>query len=118
MPKRLVRESLRALEQSGLAVEARRGGWLPARDPSRITMAEVRAAARSSLGFPRHEPDEAGEAITQMWARAEGAAARVMEESLADFLARVHQPTGLTGFATPEPAHATPPALPANPRRS
>ena len=121
MPKRLVRESLRALEQSGLAVEARRGGWLPARDPSRITMAEVRAAARSSLGFPRHEPDEAGEALTQMWARAEGAAARVMEESLADFLARVHQPTGLTGFAaTPEPALATPPApaVPANPRRS
>jgi membrane protein len=117
MPKRLIRESLRALEQPGLVVEARRGGWLPARDPSRITMAEVRAAARSSLGFPRHEPDEAGEAITQMWARAEGAAARVMEESLADFLARVHQPTGLSGFAaTPEPAHATPPALPIKPR--
>ena len=120
MPRRLVRESLRALEQSGVAVEARRGGWLPARDPSRITMAEVRAAARSSLGFPRHETDETGEAITQMWARAEGAAARVMEETLADFLARIHQPTGLSGYpATPEPARATPPSPigPLNPRR-
>ena len=120
MPRRLVRESLRALEQSGVAVEARRGGWLPARDPSRITMAEVRAAARSSLGFPRHETHEAGEAITQMWARAEGAAARVMEETLADFLARIHQPTGLSGYpATPEPARATPPSSvgPLNPRR-
>ena len=110
MPKRLIRESLRALEQSGLAVEARRGGWLPARDPSRITMAEVRAAARSSLGFPRHEADETGQAITQAWARAEGAAAQALEESVAEFLARVRQPTGLPGYApTPEPARATPP---------
>jgi membrane protein len=110
MPKRLAREALRALEQSGLAVEARRGGWLPARDPTRITMAEVRAAARSSLGFPRHEADEMGRAITQAWARAEGAAAQALEESVADFLARVHQPTGLQGYGpTPEPALATPP---------
>jgi membrane protein len=120
MPRRLVRESLRALEQAGLAVEARRGGWLPARDPSRITMADVRGAARASLGFPRHEADEAGEAITQIWARAEGAAARAMEETLADFLAGLHQPTGLTGYAaTPEPARESSPApaVPANPRR-
>jgi len=110
MPKRLIRESLRALEQSGVAVEARRGGWLPARDPSRITMAEVRAAARSSLGFPRHEADETGQAITQAWARAEGAAAQALEESVAAFLARVRQPTGLSGYApTPEPPRATPP---------
>ncbi|HWE22749.1 MAG TPA: YhjD/YihY/BrkB family envelope integrity protein [Myxococcales bacterium] len=121
MPKRLVRESLRALEQSGLAVEARRGGWLPARDPSRITMAEVRAAARISLGFPRHEADEAGEAITQMWARAEGAAARVMEETLADFIARLRQPTGLVGYAAPAelPEEMPPaPATPVSPRRA
>jgi len=110
MPKRLVRESLRALEQSGLAVEARSGGWMPARDPSRISLAEVRAAARSSLGFPRHEPDETGQAITQAWARAEGAAAQALEVSVADFLAGVHQPTGLGEYpATPEPARATPP---------
>ncbi|HKB76670.1 MAG TPA: hypothetical protein VKC58_08775, partial [Myxococcales bacterium] len=76
----------------------------------RITMAEVRAAARSSLGFPRHEADEMGRAITQAWARAEGAAAQALEESVADFLARVHQPTGLQGYGpTPEPALATPP---------
>jgi DNA-binding IscR family transcriptional regulator len=110
MPKRLVRESLRALEQSGLVVEARRGGWLPARDPARISMADVRAAARSSLGFPKHEPDEAAQAITHAWARAEGAAAQVLEESLADFLSRLHQPTGLRGYeAPPEPARASPP---------
>src|SRR5438132_4304330 len=53
MPKRLIREALRALEQSGLSVAARRGGWLPSRDPRRITMPAVRAAARTSLGFPR-----------------------------------------------------------------
>jgi len=75
-----------------------------------IPLAEVRAAARTSLGFPRHEADEAGQAITQAWARAEGAAAQVLEESLADFLARLHQPTGLRGYGpTPEPALATPP---------
>ena len=120
-PKRLIREALRALEQSGLSVEARRGGWLPSRDPARITMAEVRAAARSSLGFPRHEADETGQAITQAWARAEGAAAQVLEESLADFLARLHQPTGLQGYGpTPEPALATPPTPAAafKPRRT
>jgi DNA-binding IscR family transcriptional regulator len=118
MPKRLVRESLRALEQSGLAVEARRGGWLPSRDPARISMAEVRAAARSSLGFPKHEPDEAAQAITQAWARAEGAAAQVLEESLGDFLSRLRQPTGLRGFeATPEPARATPPTPATSPGR-
>ena len=83
-------------------------------------MAEVRAAARTSLAFPRHEPDEAGEAIVQIWARAEGAAARVMEETLADFIARLPQPTGLSGYAaTPEPAPAIPPAptVSPNPRR-
>jgi membrane protein len=113
MPKRLVRESLRALEQSGLAVEARSGGWMPARDPSRISLAEVRAAARSSLGFPRHEADETGQAITQAWARAEGAAAQALEVSVADFLAGVHQPTGLGEYpATPEPARAIPPTPP------
>jgi membrane protein len=121
MPKRLVRESLRALEQSGLAVEARRGGWLPARDATRISMAEVRAAARSSLGFPKHEADDVGQAITQAWARAEGAAAQVLEESLADFLSRLRQPTGLLTYeTTPEPARATPatPASSPGPRRA
>ena len=117
MPKRLVRESLRALEQSGVAVEARRGGWLPARDPSRITMAEVRAAARSSLGFPRHEADEAAEAIMQAWARAEGAAAQALEISVADFLAGIRQPTGLAGYdRTPEPALAASPAPSGSPK--
>jgi len=121
MPKRLVRESLRVLDQSGLAVETRRGGWLPARDPARISMAEVRAAARSSLGFPKHEPDEVAQAITHAWARAEGAAAQVLEESLTDFLSRLRQPTGLQGYeATPEPPRATPPAAVTSPdpRRS
>ena len=109
-PKRLVRESLRSLEQSGLAVEARSGGWMPARDPSRISLAEVRAAARSSLGFPHHEADEMGQAITQAWARAEGAAAQALEMSVAELLAGVHQRTGLEEYqATPEPARATPP---------
>ncbi|HYV65014.1 MAG TPA: YhjD/YihY/BrkB family envelope integrity protein [Myxococcales bacterium] len=109
-PRRLVKESLRALEHSGVAVQARSGGWMPARDPSRISMAEVRAAARSSLGFPRHEADDLGQAITQAWARAEGAAAQALEVSVADFLAHVHQPTGLRDYeATPEPVRATPP---------
>src|SRR5205823_10650346 len=121
MPKRLVRESLRVLELSGLAVEARRGGWLPARDAARISMADVRAAARSSLGFPHHEADETAQAITQAWARAEGAAAQLLEESLADFLSRLHQPTGLKGYqATPEAAPGTPPTAvtSTDPRRS
>jgi membrane protein len=117
--KRLIRESLRALERSGLAVEARRGGWLPSRDPSRITMAEVRAAARSSLGFPGHEPDDVGAAITQAWARAEGAAAQSLEGSLADFLARLPVAPGLRVYQpTPEPMRAGAPPATLKPGRS
>jgi len=92
-PKRLIRESLRALESCGLLVEARRGGWLASREPSQITMAQVREAARSSLGFPRWEADAAGEALLQAWQRAEGAAAGALGEPLSDFLQRV-EPAG------------------------
>ena len=92
-PKRLIRESLRALESCGLAVEARRGGWLASREPSQITMAQVREAARSSLGFPRWEADAVGEALLQAWQRAEGAAAGALGEPLSDFLQRV-EPAG------------------------
>src|SRR5205085_11786735 len=49
---RLVREGLAALAGAGLAAETKQGGWLLARDPERITLAQIRGAARASLGFP------------------------------------------------------------------
>ena len=87
--KRMVREGLGALATAGLAVEARQGGWVPARDAARITLAEVRAAARTTLRYPSQEPDQVGEALAKAFAVAEGAAEGALAESLGSFLARV-----------------------------
>jgi DNA-binding IscR family transcriptional regulator len=72
---RLAREGLAALAAAGLAVEARQGGWLLSRDPARITLAQVRAAARSSLRFPTGV-DDVSEAILRV--PAESAAEAVL----------------------------------------
>src|SRR5207237_1192150 len=63
-------------------------------EPSPLLLAaQVREAARSSLGFPRWEADAVGEALLQAWQRAEGAAAGALGEPLSDFLQRV-EPAG------------------------
>ena len=100
---RLAREGLAALASAGLVAETKQGGWLLARDASRITLAEIRAAARTSLGFPAQEPDAVTDAITQSFSRAEEAAEGALGESLETFLTRV-QP------AVPETEERTLPA--------
>ena len=87
--RRMVREGLQALAVAGLAVEAKEGGWLPGRAAARITLAQVRAAARSSLRYPALEPDRIAEAITRAFAHAEGAAESSLGESLDSFLRRL-----------------------------
>jgi membrane protein len=95
VPRRLVVEALRALESATLCVEARKGGWVVARDPSRIPLSEVRAAGRKSLGFPQQDPDETAEALSRAFAVAEGAAAGALAESVESFLRRGGQTTAL-----------------------
>jgi membrane protein len=89
---RLAREGLAALAAGGLAVEARQGGWLLSRDASRITLGQVRAAARSSLRFPAQEADEVTQVIAHSLERAENAAEAVLDESLESFLGRLEPP--------------------------
>jgi len=100
---RLVREGLVALADAGLAVEAKQGGWLLSRDPSRITLAEVRAAGRASLRFPAQGvEDEVGLAIQRSLTRADGAAAAALGESLESLL-RLFEAAPVEGVSTPEP---------------
>src|SRR3954468_15274090 len=89
VPRRLVLEALRALEASNLCVEAKKGGWVPSREPSRVPLAELRAAGRRSLGFPAQDPDETGEALSRAFAAAEQAAEGALGESVDSLLARV-----------------------------
>ena len=107
--RRMLREGLAALETAGLAVQARQGGWLPARDARLITLAQVRAAARSSLRFPAQEPDQTTEAISAAWAQAEGAAEGALGENLQAFVDRL---------AEIEPVRSSPPVplVPVRPR--
>ena len=85
---RLAREGLAALAKAGLAVEAKHGGWLLSREPSRITLAEVRAAARATLRFPAQQADDITAAVQSCLARADGMAQAALGESLESFLRR------------------------------
>ena len=90
--RRMLKEALAALDAAGLAVEARKGGWLPARDPSLMTLAQVRGAGRASLAFPAQEPDQVTDAISAAWAQAEGAAEGVLGETVQSFVERLQEP--------------------------
>src|SRR2546428_5041574 len=89
---RLAREGLAALASAGLAVEARQGGWLLSREPSRITLAEVRVAARATLPFPAQQPDDITAAVQSCLVRAEGAPPAALAGSLCSFPRRVRAP--------------------------
>jgi len=93
---RLVREGLAALAAAGLVAETKQGGWLLARDAARITLAQIRGAARISLGFPAQQPDAVTEAVLQSFSKAEEAAEGALGESLETFLSRV-QPAPAQG---------------------
>jgi membrane protein len=97
---RMVQEGLNALASLGLAVESKQGGWMAGRDPSRITLAQVRAAARATLRYPaQEEPDELSLAVAHAFAQGEAAADSALGESLESFLRRA-DPAAQT---TPEP---------------
>ena len=85
---RMVREALRALCTASLLVEARQGGFLPERDLGQINFAQLRAAARASVRFPRRAGDSLDLAIHALWEQADGAATGALTETLAAFIAR------------------------------
>lgn len=89
---RMVREGLAALSSLGLASRTRKGGWLPSRDPSRVTLAEMRLAGRASLPYPPRDSDAIGIALARAFAEAEGAAQSALAETLESFLRRTAQP--------------------------
>jgi DNA-binding IscR family transcriptional regulator len=96
----MVYEGLHALAALGLVIEAKQGGWIPGRDPARITLAQVRTAARATLRYPAQEPDELSLAVAHAFAQAEGAADSALGESLESFLRRAKP----AQEKTPEPA--------------
>ena len=104
--RRMVREGLRALAASGLAVEAKQGGWVTGRDPAHITLAQVRTAARATLSYPAQDPDDVAAALAQALAVADGAASSALSESVASFVRRLDSAEALQPVqqATPEPA--------------
>jgi membrane protein len=89
---RMVREALSSLQAEGLAAETKRGRWLPARDPSHITLAQLRQAGRRSVPYPVHQPDPLGHALARSFEQAEGAAESVLAETLESFLKRLEAP--------------------------
>lgn len=104
--RRMVREGLRALAASGLAVEAKQGGWVTGRDPAHITLAQVRTAARATLSYPAQDPDDVAATLAQALAVADGAASSALSESVASFVRRLGSAEALQPVqqATPEPA--------------
>jgi membrane protein len=91
------------------AVEAKQGGF-PARDPARITLAQVRSAARSTLRYPAREPDDVSHQLAQAFAQAEVAAASRLDETLESFVRRLEALPAETGTAQqPTPASAARP---------
>ena len=77
-----VEEALGRLRASGLVRDSAGHAWLPARAPRTITLAEVRAAARS-----RESSQAAHEtAVAEAWARADAAAGRELTISLEDLV--------------------------------
>ena len=69
------------------------------RDPARITLAQVRAAARSSLRFPAQQPDDVTEVILRAFQRAESAAEAALDESLESLLLRFEAPAAQVSSA-------------------
>jgi membrane protein len=109
---KLAREALSALAAAGIVVEARQGGFLPSRDPSLITLAQARTAARATLRYPAHRLDEVGNALATSWQRADEQAGAALGETVAQLLARAEEAERRTreegvaggGLALPQPA--------------
>jgi membrane protein len=95
---RMAREALYALSALGLAAQTRKkGSWLPAKDPSRVTLAQMRLAGRASLPYPPRDTDYIGQALARAFAEAEGAAESALTETLESFLRRTTDPQSKPG---------------------
>lgn len=70
LPKRLVSEALRALRRAGL-LAATRSGFALTRPASRITLSEIRLAARASAHVPRYVADGSGEGLVALLSAAD-----------------------------------------------
>ena len=100
---RLVTEALRALKAGGsIAVLTTNGRWLPGRALGKITLGQLRAAARATLPFPKVEADPLVQELVAAWVRADAAAEAALGETVEAFLARVVPAPG----AAPSPGHA------------
>jgi hypothetical protein len=75
-----------------------------------ITLAQIRGAARASLGFPAQEPDQLIEALAEKWAAAEGAAEGALGETLHSVLERFEKPLPRTERASAGVAPSLAPA--------
>jgi membrane protein len=100
--RRVVLEALRALAVARIAASTKDGCWLPARPLSRITLAELRAAARSTLLAPKVEADPIGRELVRLWEEADLAAAGRLGETVESFLARTAAPA--PAVSAPAPA--------------
>jgi membrane protein len=85
----LVNEALKALSSAKIAAATKNGRWLPARPLGRISLAELRAAARSTLQVPRVEADPIARELVSLWEHADSAAAAQLGETVEEFLERV-----------------------------
>ena len=106
-PNRLVREALRALAERHLVAETRQGRYLPSRDPSQMTLAEARQAARSTLRHPLHHLDPVGAALADSWEKAEEKASAELTETVAQLLARTDEPAEKAAERSPSGAGLT-----------
>ena len=121
--RRLAVECLRALQDAGLVAETRAHRWLPARDARTISLAEVRLAARQSMGYPHIETDPLAEPLVHAWEKADLAASIALRQSLGEFLEAhdpraVHDPAAAVDSVLPPIADERLPSVPPRPPRA
>lgn len=104
--QRLVVEALRALASAGIVAATQAKRWLPARPLGKISLAELRKAARSSLQVPRIEADPISRALVVAWEQADAAASARLGETVEEFLARMDPKPARVAVDSPEPAAA------------
>ena len=118
IPQRLVVECLRSLRDAGLVAETRERRFLPARDPASISLAQLRQAARRTMGFPQLEADALALPLSRALGEAEDAASAQLGESIDAFLARNPSARDRGPAAAATAAEPDLPALPSAPRPS
>jgi membrane protein len=99
MDEALVRAALDDLKREGLVSELAEGGWVPARPLEQIALSEVRRAARGTIETPKAHELPLGPldgVLLAEWRRADAAAGKALELSLAELLERTTPADGAT----------------------